>query len=271
MRVDYHLHTKHSFDGVLPLREVASIALKNGMQEIAITDHMDFFEGGRAFPELNLEAFLPDFYEVQEEFRGRLILRLGAEIGQAAFDPEGTKRFLQSADFDFILGSIHNLKKDRDIYYIPFHKKKEDPSYQKGIFSEYLSLVEDMAANEDFDSLAHLTYPLRYMVRKAGYGVDLYGFREQIDAILDHLIRRGKALECNASDIYRVLQDTLPPFWVLKRYREKGGELVTIGSDGHRTEGINRGIQEGMAILKAAGFRAVSCYEKRKVYFLDLD
>ena len=41
--VDYHMHSKYSFDGKHEIRDICDAAVKRGLSEIAITDHMDIF------------------------------------------------------------------------------------------------------------------------------------------------------------------------------------------------------------------------------------
>ena len=59
----------------------------------------------------------------------------------------------------------------------------------------------------------------------------------------------------------RTVADWLP---VLNIYKEVGGELITVGSDAHRTENVGRGVPEAYALLAQAGFRYVTLYEKRQ-------
>ena len=56
----------------------------------------------------------------------------------------------------------------------------------------------------------------------------------------------------------------------MRRYRELGGELVTLGSDAHCTQDLGKGIEEGMEMLQEAGFRYVALYEQRKPILLPL-
>jgi len=39
MKYDLHIHSKYSSDGILELKKITKIAIKNGLQGIAITDH----------------------------------------------------------------------------------------------------------------------------------------------------------------------------------------------------------------------------------------
>ena len=47
--------------------------------------------------------------------------------------------------------------------------------------------------------------------------------------------------------------------------------MVTIGSDAHHVQHLGAGLAEGEALARAAGFRAVVTFDRRRVCFLDLD
>lgn len=127
-------------------------------------------------------------------------------------------------------------------------------------FDELLELVEWGR----FDALAHLSLPLRYPKYRNGIDLDLARYREAIDPVLRRLAGSGKALELNTSGLRGALGDTLPPLWVLRRFREVGGELVTVGSDAHRAADVGAGLPEALAMLEEAGFSHCAFYRGRK-------
>ena len=101
--------------------------------------------------------------------------------------------------------------------------------------------------------------------------MDLSKHRERIDAIFQALIGKGKALELNTSGLRQKIGRTLPDLPLLRRYRELGGRLVTLGSDAHRTEDLAKGIDGGMELLKEAGFGEFALYVKRQPVLLPLE
>ena len=42
MKCDYHVHTYYSDDSVYPMEDVVKNAIRLGLSEIAITDHVDY-------------------------------------------------------------------------------------------------------------------------------------------------------------------------------------------------------------------------------------
>ena len=89
-------------------------------------------------------------------------------------------------------------------------------------------------------------------------------YDDMIEQVLKILADSGKALELNTSGLRQKIQSTLPEERYVRRFRELGGELVTIGSDAHDPAALGTGILEGYDILRRAGFRYVAYYEHRR-------
>ena len=50
---------------------------------------------------------------------------------------------------------------------------------------------------------------------------------------------------------------------ILKKYREMGGEIITIGSDAHETGYLADGFDRAAEVLKECGFKYYTTFEKR--------
>jgi histidinol-phosphatase (PHP family) len=57
---------------------------------------------------------------------------------------------------------------------------------------------------------------------------------------------------------------------VLLRYREMGGEIVSLGSDSHEPSRVGAGFTRHAAFLKSLGFRWTAHYESRRLIQLPL-
>ena len=68
----------------------------------------------------------------------------------------------------------------------------------------------------------------------------------------------GTALEVNSSGLRYPERETYPGPWVVARFRELGGERVTVGSDAHMPESFAFGLEEAADIVAAAGFDRLS-------------
>ena len=53
---DYHMHSKYSFDGSEELDTICQTAIRRGLSEIAITDHMDIYTGLPYYEQMNFDV-----------------------------------------------------------------------------------------------------------------------------------------------------------------------------------------------------------------------
>ena len=117
-----------------------------------------------------------------------------------------------------------------------------------------------------FDVLGHLDYVVRYGKHQAeAYSYEK--FSDEIDMILRELISSGKGLELNMAGIKYGLGFAHPHPSVLRRYKELGGEIITVGSDAHKAEHIGYEFEIAGELLKSCGFRYYTEFENRKAVF----
>ncbi len=268
---DTHVHTVNSFDGESTVLEMAEKAVELGLSAIAVTDHMEAPEirlgADSQFGDMlrQIERSVREVEEISPRFEGKLKIYRGMELGEPTHQPKLTKKAMGIADFDFILASIHNLKDEEDFYYLDY-STQDIPRFLGRYFDELL----DTAENADFDSLAHLTYPLRYIYERTDFRPDLDDYAEKIDAVLSALAKREKALEINTSGLFKTIGRTLPDINVIKRFRELGGKYVTIGSDAHRASDLAKGIEQGLKTARISGFEHFTIYENRRPKMIEI-
>ena len=257
---NYHLHSRCSFDAEYPLTEMCSAAKKAGITALCLTDHCDLVdEKGQPNDDFDWNAENQELLAARKRFP-ELTIRKGVELGQAILRPEAAEKILAEPDIDFVLGSMHDSPEGIDYYWIEYTSRAQCLELIEG----YLGALLTLSRTDYFDSLAHMTYPLRYMRDRAGFQVDFRSFDDLVQEILKTLVERGKALELNTSGYQNPSHEPLPPEYIVKRYRELGGELITIGTDAHEPNNIAAGLEQGMALLRRCGFQYLTGYEKRK-------
>lgn len=264
--VDYHTHSHHSPDGTPTVDQMCLSALNAGISELCLTDHYDVNEGEETAFRFEPEALLYEHAESADKYRGRLKLLAGVEVGQATQNRAESSKLYSDPRFDFVIGSLHNLKDERDFYFLEYPDVETCHAYLKRYFVELLEHVNFTG----FDVLGHISYPLRYMRGRAGIPIDFSSYTEQIRAIFKILIENGCGIELNTSGLRQGLGETMPPMDLIKLYKDCGGEIITVGSDAHLADHIGSGLIEGYNILKASGFEYVTVYEKREARFVKI-
>ena len=256
---DYHMHSRVSFDGHDTGRAMAEAAAAAGLKEICFTDHLDYDPLGQ----MGKLDFDTDVYNAEYdhlEIPG-LKIRRGAEFGMDIHNVEPFKKDLQRRPFDFVLGSIHFVD-DLDVYFEPYWSGKTVFQAER----RYLeATLESVKLHIDFDVLAHLTYISKTKCHPAPRPLPYAEHREIVDEILKVLVAKGKGMEMNTSGMDRC-GGFLPTADFLRRFRELGGEIVTVGSDAHTCNRVGQYTFQVCDILKDI-FGYVCTFEDRKPVF----
>ena len=263
MYSDCHLHTEFSGDSSTPVREQIETAITRGMTELCITDHHDYDSD---FSEidftLDVENYLAALLKYREEYRDRIRLLIGIEFGLQPHLLAYEQEFFARYDFDFVIGSTHYID-GTDPYYPQFFKgRTEDQAY-----SRYFEVLADNVRRfQCYDSAGHLDYVLRYgPTKNKNFSYSRYA--DYLDDALKTLIARGKGLECNTAGLRQGLGQPNPHLDIIRRYRELGGEIITIGSDAHISRDIGSHFDEIGAWLTTCGFTYYAVYQNRKPVF----
>lgn len=267
---DLHIHSDNSFDAKSTVDEICKAAVERNLYAIAITDHCEapYIKCGENCEFGSFDRQIPnsirDTLAARQKYRTQLKVFCGIELGEPMHDMSCTEHALAYGDFDFVLASVHNLKGMEDFYYLDYSKLDINK-----VLNMYFEELLETASFPHFDSLAHLTYPLRYIKTATGNIPSLVPYQEKIDEIYKILIKNNKALEINVSGFFKELGTSLPDKEQIKRFRELGGKYITIGTDSHEIEFVGKGIDKGIEIAKECGFTAYTIFEKHKPTLID--
>lgn len=263
---DCHNHSSCSPDGQHAPQAMIDRAAGLGLYAYTMTDHCECNAYEEQYRERAAAAW--DEMEKLAVPEGLIFLR-GIELGQATQNPGGAREVLATYPYDFVIGSLHNLKGRKDFYYIDCQSKSQEEV--AGLLEDYWDEVLEMIDMGGFDTLGHLTYPIRYIQGEQGVQVDMERHYGRIDEIFRRLIENDIALEVNTSGLYGTLGETMPGPGLLRRYRELGGRLLTFGSDAHCTENLGKGIDAAMEQARDAGFTEFTIYRQRRPVMLPLE
>lgn len=263
---DSHIHSCYSNDSQQTVVEICQSALVKGLQGVTITDHanMSIVEEDQTFR--NIAASVVAARNARKIWAEKLNVFCGVEISEFFHDQHNTQRLLALADFDVVIASVHKVEFEQwtDFYSkINFDKFPVDKLY--GFMRAYFESLLCMAEQAEYDVLAHLTCPLRYINGKHRRGISLEPHKDIIDEILRCLICRNKSLEINTSGINGIYENLMPDLWILQRYFSVGGRLITLASDAHTSDRIGNAFEEITQLLSKIGFRGYFHYEQREL------
>ena len=256
---DLHCHTEFSFDSETPIKELCESAINKGISHLAITDHCDL----DCILEGLYEPYLADkakdaILEAKDLYKDKLDIIYGIELGGAHAVPIEAERLVKEQGFDFVLGSLHNLKGVPDFFFMDYSDMTD--GLIKSLVRRNIAELKEIAQLPFINSVAHVTYPLRYM-RMANRLPELNQFNDQMAELFEIIIKTEKALEVNTSPYRKGIADTMPERCFLEMYKAMGGTRITIGSDAHTADGVGDGINETMNMLLQIGFDSITVYD----------
>lgn len=255
---DYHLHTNFSIDSKMLMEVACDEAIRHGLPEICFTEHVDFVREDESTGYFAPDAYFAEIARCRELFKGRLTIRAGAEVGESHRFRVEQDKLTSDYPFDFILGSLHWVGADTAMEPAYFAGQSREQAY--GRYFEELLLL---ARTGDFDALTHLDVPKRYEFPAHG-AFDSSEFAEEIREVLNACIERGVGIELNTGSMRRTEGDPSPSPEVLGWYRDLGGEILTLGSDGHRPAHMAHEFDRALAMIRAAGFTHLTTFDKRQ-------
>lgn len=263
---DCHVHSDFSSDSTAPMEQMIEKGINEGLKWICFTDHMDY-----DYPPVGEYSFLfdPEAYirkinELKDRYKNKIEILTGIELGLQPHLSEKMTALLKSFSFDFVIGSSH-IVDNMDPYYASYW---ENRSIKDGIYRYFESIIENCRAFHGFDVYGHIDYIIRYVPGQLKSPVKTdYSYAEYadiLDEVLKAIIASGKGLEVNSSGLKYGHAYPHPKPEILKRYKELGGELITIGSDAHKPEHICYSFSVIPDLLKGLGFKYYAVFIQGK-------
>jgi len=247
-----HTHTVYC-DGADTPEEMVIAAIEKGFDSIGFSghsymDYSDYIDGGDKTPDYKREIL-----RLRKKYENKIKVYLGLEVDMYS-NPD-------TADFDYLIGSVHYLKKDDK--YIGFDRGQ--------------NVVEDIINTHfDGDGMKYATLYYETMMKLPQYAkFDIIGhfdlitkhcdnisfFDENSKAYLDLAFQTAEVLaksiplfEVNTGAIARGYRKTpYPSIPIIKHFAQLGlGAVIT--SDCHSKESLDCNFKEATELLKMCGF-----------------
>ena len=300
---DFHLHSEFSSDSEAPMVSMIERAIELGLKTICFTDHIDF-DYPKITPNPKVDgAYLDFLFDVKsyvecltmlrETYKSRIDIRIGVELGLQSHIQKEVNELMEQFDFDFVIGSSHLLY-GADPYYAYFwdnlrfqyaatidsNKIKEqavslgrnqhdelDAYIVKKVLRDYfLDIVSNIKRYPVFQVYGHLDYVVRYAPGKGIY-YEPKDYFDILDEALKLIIEGNRGIEINTSALFKGLPYCNPHPKILRRYRELGGEIITVGSDAHFPEAMAYDFKKAEELLLDCGFRYYTTFKKKAPEF----
>ncbi len=257
---DYHVHSTFSVDCNVPIDVSCRAAIAAGVTEIAFTDHVDYMLADPGYGYYRPEAYLRELDIARDQFVGELTVLRGAEVDFNLGTIEIVEKFIAEYghEYDFVIGSVHYASDGAMIFPDYFADRTQDD-----VFLSYLEQVQMAVESGWFDTIGHLDLPKRY-APKSHRDYDPARYRERLLPIFDALIDRGVAFEINTSGLRQTPKTSMPGPAVVRWYAERGGTMITTGTDSHAAQTVGAGLAKTLDMLTLCGIDTVASFRRRK-------
>lgn len=263
MKIDQHVHSTISHDGISTFQEHMKYAKDHNISEITFTEHYDDYNGlDTNLRTLNVNNYRNEYFKNKDD--DIVKTNFGIEIGLRPESYSKISNMVKYNNFDFIIGSSH-ITCGKDMAY--------DKSFFEGLTPheavvKYLSEVLENVNiyKNEFDVYGHIDYVIRYIIKNYGNvmtRIDYKEFKELLDEILINIIKSNKGIEINTSGIRYNLGMPHPNTDILKRYKELGGKIITIGSDAHKSVDLASNFDIVYEILNDLEIDEIAVYHNR--------
>ena len=262
---DFHMHSDFSFDSDATMESMVKSGIDKGLKELCFTDHIEFapappFE--RWVVDVN--AYHAEISRLQQLYGDKISLKMGAEIGYHPSQIKTANDYIESADFDFILCSLHDINNE-DFHHKIFTANKTPKVAFQMYFEEYEKCAK---SGINYNCLSHYDFLKRYM--QCNYDETFTDNYDTIKSTFKFLIENGKGIEVNTSGYRYGLGHSLPTAEFLRLYRELGGEIITTGSDSHAPKDVAAEFKNTYNLLREIGFKYITRFDKMKPEFISL-
>lgn len=259
---DSHVHSTFSPDSKALMQDTLDKSIKKGLKSVCFTDHYDLdYDGNNNDLTFNLELYFQSIHSLKEKYQKIIDVRAGIELGLQPHLSERYYKLFKNVPFDYILASIHSVDRE-DFYTGNFFSERTQQQAYEDYFSD---MKASITTYDHFQALGHIDVIKRY----GNYSTTLpyKNYREALREVLSMLIAKGKGIELNTSGLRYGLDAFHPSSDILKDYRELGGEIITLGSDSHVSNGTGAHFPEALELLNETGFQYYTSFKKQEAVY----
>lgn len=259
MLYETHTHTPLCKHAVGSPTDYGARARARGLAGITVTCHNPLPDG--MAPKIRMEekewpAYLELVAQAKRALAPDIDVRLGLEADYLPGLESYLENQLQSANFDYVLGSIH--------WHMPEWQHRFWTSNSlRQLYSAYFEQLAVAAETGLFDCLAHPDLVKNVSPSRWSFASE----RDLIERALDRIAATGIAMELNTSGRLKSVAEFNPGKDMLALMKARDIPIV-VGSDAHDPERVADGFEEAFAVLREVGYTEVSMFEGRQRYSL---
>ena len=252
------MHTKRCGHATGEVTDYISEAKRKGLSEVGFSDHLPFVTHRDPRYTMALSE-LPAYQRDIESAKGSnkdLSIKVGIEADFMEGKISEIKELIQAYPYDFVIGSVHFIKKWA--FDDPREKEKWDHADVDQVYQRYYDLLQQSARSGLYDIMGHVD-----LVKKFGHRS-----KEDLTDLVQKTARvfkeSGVSIEINTSGLRKPVKEIYPQRDVLKIYQEHKVPIV-FGSDAHAPGDVGADFEKAAQLAREAGYTEYQIFKQRKV------
>lgn len=259
---DYHTHLESGPYTADWGREYVQAARHKGLDEIGFSEHAYRFRQARHLLStrwaMHFDHDIDDYVgAVRQLQREGLPVRLGIEMDYIAMHEEDIRRFLESIEWDYVIGSVHWLQDWG--FDLPSFKHEWDERDVTDTYFDYYETLQMAIRSGLFDVIGHYD-----LIKIFGHRPPEYIDFEPVHQSTLRLMKdHDQVFEINTSGLRKPVGEIYPSEDILQIL----GRLdlpVTISSDAHHPEQIAQDFNQALQLVQRYGIRRFVRFERRE-------
>lgn len=261
--IKQNLHTHSMYcDGKNTIEEMVQCALDKQFDVLGFSGH-----GYHCLDENSMDTherilYMEEIQKMKEKYRNCISIYLGIEE-----DLMGHR--YDSADFDYIIGSVHFIKYKDTYRAIDHSKEVMDQVLHEEYMDDFLAYakayyeeVSKLAEYEEVDIIGHLDLLMKFNEEENYISFEDPVYCALAKACIDRLIQADKIFEVNTGAIARGYRKQPYPAENLLCYIGQHGGKICLNSDCHQKEFLDCFYEESLELIKACGFHSIHVLTK---------
>jgi histidinol-phosphatase (PHP family) len=257
---DYHSHAPWCRHAEGPLEAYAQRALALGLEQLGMSDHLPWPKDEHldwTMKRSELPDYVAEVRGLQENYKGKLEILLAVEADYVKGQEAETKKLLETAPWDYVIGSVHVLNG------WGLDDSKDLSRWEKGdvnqIWMEYFEALAESAATGLFHIIGHCDVAKKFNFRPS------QDMRAAMKRVAESFAKAGVIAEINSSGLRKPCKEIYPSLEFLKILRS-AGVSITLGSDAHKPEDVGADFQASVKLARDAGYESLQRWDSRGLF-----
>ena len=262
---NFHTHCRYC-DGKGNPEDFITKAVNQQFTAFGFSSHAPLpFHNNFSIKKENMSQYVEEINHLRSKYAEILPIFLGLECDYIPQISSSFQQFKEKHGLDYIIGGVHLVKKDDQLWFIDGHECKSYDDGLENLFHNdikravgtYFQQLLQMIDTEQFDVVAHLD-KIKMHNQNRFFTEDEKWYMDWIEETL-HLIKEKQLIvEINTRGLYKKRCDTFfPSPWIIKRMKELSIP-VTISTDAHHCSEISLCFNEAKQCLKDCGIQEIA-------------